>query len=593
MGRLQVLSPQMANLIAAGEVVGRPSSVVKELMENSLDAGATSVDVIVTDAGRTSIQVVDNGCGMSPEDALLCFERHATSKISTPGDLEAISTFGFRGEALPSIAAVAEVVLKTRRSGDETAVKVETGSFAQMKQSLCQAPAGTSISVRNLFYNTPARRKFLKSDNVELRHIINEFTHIALTRPDVAFSLTHNGSTVFSVRKAKGLKFRVLDLLGENVVGDILDLSGDSSLVRISGYTARPESSRKAQPNQFFFVNGRYFRSPYLHKAVMNAYADFIPQGVSPAYIIFLEVDPGSVDVNISPTKSEVKFEEDAAVFQAIYACVRSSLGKSGFSDSLDFDSEGSVRFPELGRSFEEYRPVAIEPSASFDPLYNPFDVTPTPGGWTGRKESAAPLLEEPAQECGAEPCRVDPLVVKGRYIVLESASGMMVLDARKAEQRILYEQALRCLGEGKEHITQQVMFPVQVQVGPAPRLLFDENAEILSSLGFDITPIGNDTIAVGGVPEGFEVSEQSVRDMVGDLLGILAVDPNSLPEIMHSTMASRLSAMASRHLSPIANKSQAQSLLQDLFECENSETTPSGSRIAWILNMDEIEKKF
>lgn len=591
MGRLQVLSSQLANMIAAGEVVGRPASVVKELMENSLDAGASSVDVIITDAGRTSIQVVDNGCGMSPEDALLCFERHATSKISSPEDLESISTFGFRGEALPSIAAVAEVVLKTRRSGDETAVKVETGSFSQMTRSFCQAPVGTSISVRNLFYNTPARRKFLKSDNIEFRHIINEFTHIALTRPDVSFSLTHNGSTVLSVRKAKSVKFRILDLLGESVVGDIVDLSGDSSLVRISGFTGRPESSRKSQPNQFFFVNGRYFRSPYLHKAVMNAYADFIPDGVSPAYIIFLEVDPGSVDVNISPTKSEVKFEEDAAVFQAIYACVRSSLGRNGFSDSLDFDAEGAAKLPELGRSFDEYRPVAIEPSASFDPLYNPFDVTP--GGWSSGKEDASALFEGVLPAAPKESAPADPLVVKGRFIVVESNSGMMVVDARKAGQRILYEQALRSLRSGEEHITQKVMFPVQVQVGPAPRLLFDENSEILRSLGFDISPIGNDTIAVGGVPEGFEGSEQAIHDMVGDLLGVLAVDPHGLPEIMHSNMASKFSAMAARHFAPIANKSQAQSLLEDLFGCENSETTPSGSRITWIIDIDELEKKF
>ncbi|MBP5172181.1 MAG: DNA mismatch repair endonuclease MutL, partial [Bacteroidales bacterium] len=261
MGKLKVLPAQIANMIAAGEVVGRPASVVKELTENAVDAGATKVNVVVTDAGRTLIQVIDNGCGMSAEDAQLCFERHATSKIASAEDLEEILTFGFRGEALASIAAVSEVTLRTRRPEDETGTQVTVGNFGHMEMAECSAPTGTNIAVRNLFYNTPARRKFLKSDNVELKHIVEEFTHVALTRPDVAFTLTHNGRDMFVLKAAKSLKYRIQDLLGAGVTGDLVDISAQTSLVEVSGFVGRPESARKTLGNQFFFVNGRYFRS--------------------------------------------------------------------------------------------------------------------------------------------------------------------------------------------------------------------------------------------------------------------------------------------------------------------------------------------
>ena len=306
MGKLQVLPAQLANMIAAGEVVGRPASVVKELMENAVDAGADNINVVITDSGRTLVSVIDNGCGMSPDDALLCFERHATSKISSPEDLNRILSFGFRGESLASIAAVAEISLRTRRQEDEIGTQVTVGAFDQKEQSACACPKGTAIEVHNLFYNTPARRKFLKSDNVEFKHIVEEFTHVALTRADISFSLKHNGRDVFVLKKARSRKFRIQDLLGQGVVGDVVDLDFKTSVVSISGFVGRPESAKKTLGNQFFFVNGRFFRSAYFHKAVMNAYAEMTPEGMTPSYILFLEVDPESVDVNISPTKTEV-----------------------------------------------------------------------------------------------------------------------------------------------------------------------------------------------------------------------------------------------------------------------------------------------
>ena len=333
---LRILPGNIANMIAAGEVVQRPASVVKELVENAVDAGASQITVIITDSGRTLIQVIDDGCGMAPDDAVLCFERHATSKIYDAEDLNNIMTFGFRGEALASIAAVAEVTLKTRTADEGIGCQVEFAASEHVSTTEAATPKGTNISVRNLFYNVPARRKFLKSDNVEFRHIVEEFTKVALTRPEIAFTLMHNGKNIFVLGKAKSTKFRIMDLLGQNVVGDIVDVSAETSVVRLSGFVGRPDSAKKTLGNQFFFVNGRYFRSPYFHKAVMKAYEGLIPEGVTPSYFIFMEVDPHSVDVNISPTKTEVKFEDDTFIFQVILAAIpdlcRSMFGKPDFS---------------------------------------------------------------------------------------------------------------------------------------------------------------------------------------------------------------------------------------------------------------------
>ena len=366
---LRILPGNIANMIAAGEVVQRPSSVVKELMENALDAGASQVDVVITDAGRTLIQVIDNGCGMGPDDAVLCFERHATSKIATAEDLDHILTFGFRGEALASIAAVAEVTLKTRRAEDEVGVEVAFAASEHLSTREVQAPQGANFAVRNLFYNVPARRKFLKSDNVEFKHILEEYTRVALTRPDAGFTLRHNGRDISVLKPAKSLKFRIQDLLGPTVVGDVVDVSAETSLLRLHGFAGRPEGARKTLGNQFFFVNGRYFRSPYLHKAVMNAYENLIPEGVTPSYFLYLETDPSSVDVNIHPTKTEIKFAEDSVVFQVVFAAVKEALGYHAVATDLDFDNPEAKDLPVIGTRFQEYSPSSI-PQAGVDPNY-------------------------------------------------------------------------------------------------------------------------------------------------------------------------------------------------------------------------------
>ena len=602
MGKLQVLPVSIANMIAAGEVVGRPASVVKELMENAVDAGADKIDVIVTDAGRTLIQVIDNGCGMSPEDAVLCFERHATSKIASAEDLEAIRTYGFRGEALASIAAVAEVSLKTRRREDETATKVHIGEFGAVESSPCAAPYGSNFEIRNLFYNTPARRKFLKSDNVELKHIIEEFTRIAMIRPSLAFSLSHNGKDIFVLKKANSLKFRILDLLGKNVAGDLVDLSSETSIIKVSGFLGKPEAARKTLGNQFFFINGRFFRSSYMHRAVMKAYEEMTPEGMTPSYFIFLETDPHGVDVNIHPTKTEVKFEDESVVFQVIYACVRETLGRNSFGASIDFDTEGEVRMPVLGGSFSEFKPDAAAPMPDLDLSYDPFaDFTaPAAGGHPQTGSSPAPGAGYYAQkrddygalfeEKAAPMTRV--MILQGKYIITPAASGMMVVNVHRALERIFYDRALKAL-RSEKHVTQTALFPVEVQVGAANRTLFDGNAELLASLGFDIAPEGTDSVVVSGVPEGFSCEPGKIGRLVEDLVLILSDGAEGLPEMMEARMAEKFATLGATSAAKLESPVEAQSIVDTLFGSENAEFTPTGRRIVSIIPMDEIDKKF
>ena len=606
MGKLKILPAQLANMIAAGEVVQRPASVVKELMENAVDAGASQISVVVTDAGRTLLQVIDNGCGMCPVDAVLCFERHATSKIATAEDLEQILTYGFRGEALASIAAVAEVTLRTRRPQDETGTEVRVGAFGEVKTATVAAPVGSNFAVRNLFYNTPARRKFLKSDNVELKHILEEFTRVALTRPDIAFTLSHNGRELYVLKKAKSLKFRILDLLGSNVVGDIVDLSAETSVVRISGFVGRPDTARKTPGNQYLFVNGRYFRSAYLHKAVMKAYEEMIPDGVTPAYFIFLETDPHAIDVNIHPTKTEIKFEDDAVIFQILYACVKETLGRNSFGASIDFNTEGATPLPQLGDSFEQYKGVTM-PVIETDPGYDPFREVPgqarndyngarndydsarNDGNYSryiDKSEDYGKLFEEKTLPLGRL------LILQGKYILTPAASGLMLVNISRARERILYEQTLRALGR-EAHVTQTALFPVQVQVGAQQRLLFEESAPLLAQLGFDIAPFGNDTVVVNGVPEGYSCEPGKVEQLVSDLVYILSEDREALPEMMQQRLAEKFATLGASHADPPASPQDAQRLIDTLFACDNAELTPGGRRIVSIVPLGDIDKRF
>jgi len=600
---LRVLPSNIANMIAAGEVVQRPSSVVKELMENALDAGADDISVVIADAGRTLIQVIDNGCGMSADDAVLCFERHATSKIASVEDLDRIMTFGFRGEALASIGAVAEVTLRTRLHDSELGTEVVFSDSKLVGTSEVASPRGTSISVRNLFFNVPARRKFLKSDNVEFKHIVEEFDRVVLTRPDVSFSLIHNGKAVHLLKSAKSLKFRILDLLGSNVASDILDMERSTSLMTVSGFVGRPDTARKTSGNQYFFVNGRYLRSGYLHKAVMKAYEEFVPQGYVPSYFIYIQLDPSSIDVNISPTKTEIKFEDDSIIFQTLYAITRDILGHSPFSASIDFDTEGAIQLPVLNRSFDDFRP-GVSPSKEFDTTYNPFDVTPIAGDYDFSNYSpmggeSAPCRNpvEPREDYGKLfESKIMPstqvLVVKDRYLVTAAASGLMLVHIRRAFERVMYEDFLRALSAGG-HVSQASLFPEQVKVGVKNRLLFDEHTELLKSLGFDIYPFGNDTVVVNAVPAGYSCEGGKVEDLVDNLILILSDNPNSLGETMYSRIAEKFAILGSTTAKLPSTTMEAQHLIDSLFACDNAGLTSRGHRVVSIITLEQLEKYF
>ena len=636
-------------MIAAGEVVQRPASVVKELMENAVDAGADQITVVIQDAGRTLIQVIDNGCGMSPDQAVLCFERHATSKLHTAEDLQNILTFGFRGEALASIAAVAEVTLKTRREEDEVGCQVDFADSQHLATNEAATPRGANFSVRNLFYNVPARRKFLKSDNVEFKHIVSEFTRVALTRPDIGFTLTHNGKDVFVLRPAKSLKFRIQDVLGTQVANDVVDIKAETSIAAISGFVGRPAAAKKGLGNQYFFVNGRFFKSPYLHKAVMKAYENLIPDGVTPSYFIYLEVDPQSVDVNIHPSKTEIKFEDDSVLFQILFACIKESLGKNSFGDSIDFDREGVPEIPAFGKSFYESHQVS-EPQPGMDPTYNPFDndgfasvdspfsnsFAPGAGIQSGGSSFGGSsfglskngsVFGDAWDDVGAEfegekavhPAagygqgmsrfiekrddygklfedKLTPsksvLTLNGKYIFTAAGSGLMVVNITRAMERILYERFLDAMSKNA-HVTQTALFPVTVQVGVGNMCLFSEHAAMLESLGFDIAPFGTDTIVVNGVPEGYSAEAGKVQSMVSDLLLILADDHSSLPEMMTANLAARFAMLGALKGDPVTNPVEAQRLIDQLLSCSNAEFTSTGRRIITIIPVDEIDKRF
>lgn len=633
---LRILPGNIANMIAAGEVVQRPASVVKELVENAVDAGAEQISVIIKDSGRTLIQVIDNGKGMNPDDAVLCFERHATSKIATAEDLEDITTFGFRGEALASIAAVAEVTLKTRTEDEEVGCQVEFAASVHNSTTEIATPKGTNIAIRNLFYNVPARRKFLKSDNVEFKHIVEEFTKVALTRPEIGFSLSHNGKDVFVLKPAKSLKYRIMDLLGASVTGDVVDVCADTSVVSLRGFVGRPDTARKTLGNQFFFVNGRYFRSPYLHKAVMKAYEGMIADGVTPSYFIYLEVDPHSVDVNISPTKSEVKFEDDSFIFQVVYASVKEVLGKNAFAGGIDFSNPEANDMPVLGSHFSEYQPESI-PQVAVDGGYNPFDPVTSAGSATdeygavgrGASTGSATELGGPANEFGGPAGKgygsatgwkdsgnerfgqyvdrredygklfeektlpaTQTIILGGKYIVAPARDGLMIVNVRRARERILYDRALAALTKN-EHVTQANMFPVKVEVGAANRAVFDDKAELLARLGFDISPFGTDTIVVNGVPEGYSCEAGKIQTMVSDLLLILSDDSSSLPGVMEAAMAEKIALLGASSCDPLASPMEARHLLDTLLSSSNPELTGNGKRIMAIMTSAQVEKLF
>ena len=596
---LKILPSNISNLIAAGEVVQRPASAVKELLENAVDAGAGNISVIIEDSGKTLIQVIDDGCGMTPEEARLCFERHATSKISEASDLSSIMTYGFRGEALPSIAAVAEVTLRTRKKGSDTGSETVFTPSGFSGQEEAAMPEGTNIAVRNIFYSLPARRKFLKSDSTEFRQIVSEFSHVALCRPEISVRLVHNGKDIYNLKKANTLKQRILEIEGKDMVKELIDVRTSTRIINISGFIGNPSDARKSAGNQFFFVNGRYFRSPYFHKALMKAYDKLIPEGAYPSYYIFFETTPENVDVNIHPAKTEVKFENETEIFEILTAAVKESLGRNSFIPTIDFDHDTLPDIPAPSRfnytgSYNRPQPAR--------PQHIPYE-TILPDTSPSRHYSAIESAERPSaavngygeifEDSGTSSSGSGILQISGRYLVTTLRSGMMIVDIRRARERILYEKYLRQL-DNSAPISHQVLFPCVIQLSPEKYSLLTENREQLRLLGFDIGPQEENSISVNGLPEEFGTDESSVRTAIDNLLASL-METGSIDLIRadnREAMARRLAGAAAASAgNGRLSADEARLLVDTLFSCAEPETSPGGKRCMSVLTEEDIER--
>jgi len=610
---IHLLPDSVANQIAAGEVIQRPASVLKELVENSIDAGATFIQILIKDAGRTLIQVVDNGKGMSETDARMAFERHATSKITDAADLFSLKTMGFRGEALASIAAVAQVELRTRRAEDELGVFVEIAGTRVFKQEMVQCDTGTAFQVKNLFFNVPARRRFLKSDNVEKSHILTEFYRIALVNSNVAFALFDGDDEMFQL-PASNNKVRIENIFGKNAKKrwqqQLLTIETSTNLVSINGYVGKPEFAQKSAI-QYFFVNGRYMRHPYFHKAVLLAYNQMIQANESPNYFIYLEVDPQTIDVNIHPTKTEIKFENEQAIWSILSASIKESLGKFNIIPSIDFDQEGALEMP-TSMSIENVRP----PQTNFNPNYNPFgtsaykrpaldwenlygnfekktETIESMPNW--QPESIMPEIissvpEEKQQIMEISEQRADNFQFKNRYIITSLKSGMLMIDQHRAHVRILFEQYISQI-ENRKALSQQILFPEILELSADDVLIFEQMLPDLQYLGFDFEPQANHSFNVRGVPEN--VGTGSVIDLLLVMLDKTKTTAEDLSTTMHESIAFSLAESSALKNGQRLSNEEMSDLIDRLFACANHNFTPDGKRILTIFTHEEIDKRF
>ena len=612
---IQLLPDSVANQIAAGEVIQRPASVIKELVENAIDAGAHNIQVLIVDAGKTSVQVIDDGCGMSDTDARLSFERHATSKIRQATDLFSLHTMGFRGEALASIAAVAQVTLQTRARDEEVGTRLVISGSRFEGQEVVSCPVGSNFLIENLFFNVPARRKFLKSNSTEMSNIVQALERIVLVYPDINFTLYNNGMEVHRYQ-AGTLKQRIIDVFGKRIGKDLLPIEATTSLCHISGFVGSPQSARKKGNNQFFFVNGRYMKHPYFHKAVLTAFDRLLPEGEQVSYFIYFDVNPEEIDVNIHPVKTEIKFQNEQSIWQILMAAVRDAVGNFSDVDMLDFDTEGKPDIPVFNP--DENRDIPA-PRISFNPEYNPFTATDDNGGKSSfaavasgsgsqkapraasfadftrsRQQSSAPkgwetLFDKPATE-EPKPLAVFPIQLAGQYIICETQKGLMLIDQNRASQRILYEQYMKSLTEHSAH-TQKVLFPEVVQFPPAAHALLDTVIPELTSLGFELTNLGGGSYSVEGTPAG--LGGMDAAALVSDLVQTAMDSGINVTEELHSILATKLSEEAASPIGVIMSGEEIENMVKQLFQCSVTRYTPSGKPIIAIITNDEIARKF
>ncbi len=587
---IHVLSDAVANQIAAGEVIQRPASVVKELMENAVDAGASTITVQVKDAGKTLIQISDDGKGMSKKDALRCFERHATSKITGARDLFAIRTKGFRGEALASIAAVAEVSMKTRRPDDELGTQIRIAGSVLDGQEPVQANPGTTFQVRNLFFNIPARRKFLKSDHTELRHIISEFNHIALTHKEIRCILYHNDTEILQLPPGN-LRQRVVGIFGKATNSYLIPLETETSIIRITGFIGKPEHARKTYGEQFFFVNNRFIKHPYFHKAVMNGYQQILAADHFPSYFIFFETDPARIDVNIHPSKTEVKFEDERSIWQILLAAVREAIGKHNLSPSLDFGNEGVIDIPVLTKGTE-----IKAPAIDTNPAFNPFEDEKSYQRAPNAKPYQDDRFEGWEQMFDPTPASAKTgskyLQVKNKYILSPVKSGVMVIDQRRAHERILYEKMVRSRKEQKP-LVQQTLFPETVKLNAEDYQVCLGMLDELEQWGFDIRDLGNRSMVLHGLPSDLNASGKQAVDLLEMMIEQYKslqgnMDLGIIEKIARSTARSSAIGYGLQMSEP-----EMQVLTDELFACSNPNHTPSGKLIVKILEIEELDKQF
>ena len=592
---IQLLPDTVANQIAAGEVIQRPASVIKELVENAVDAEATEIDVFVVDAGRTSIQVIDNGKGMSETDARLAFERHATSKIRNASDLFALHTMGFRGEALASIAAVAQVELKTRMEEDEIGTHISVAASRVVGQEPVSCPVGSNFSVENLFYNVPARRKFLKSNSTELNNILSAFERIALVHPQIAFTLHSNGSQLLNLR-AGNVRQRIVDVFGKRVSQDLLPVKVETTMCNISGFVGKPESSRKKGSLQFFFVNGRFMKHAYFHKAVMNVFERLIPVGEQVPYFIYFEVAPQDIDVNIHPTKTEIKFENEQAIWQILAAAVKEAVGTFNEVPTINFDTEGKPNIPV----FSPDSPIAA-PKINYNPQYNPFKETPSgkprvDEHWESLYETLKNRQEEEATLFPSE--KEERSIIedkspmhyqyKGMYIMTAVKSGLMIIDQHRAHVRILYEEYLRQLN-AKSGDSQKVLFPEVIQFSPSDIIILKRVMPDLENLGFELTDLGNNSYAINAVPSGLEGI--NMVSLLQEMVAGAAEKNISVKDDVYHSLAMSLARNAAIPRGQVLSNEEMDNVVNLLFACSNVNYTPDGKNVLSILSQQEIER--
>jgi DNA mismatch repair protein MutL len=603
---IQLLPDAVANQIAAGEVIQRPASVIKELVENAVDAGAKNINVLVVDAGRTSIQVIDDGKGMSETDARLSFERHATSKIRHAEDLFSLHTMGFRGEALASIAAVAQIELRTRQSSDEIGTLLSISGSKFTGQEPCSCPVGSNFSIENLFYNVPARRKFLKSNSTELNNIITAFERIALVYPEISFTLHSNGTEMFNL-KAGVLRQRIIDIFGKRLNQDLLSVKVETSMCKIFGYVGKPESARKKGTHQYFFVNGRYMKHPYFNKAVMNAFDRLVPMGEQVPYFIYFEVNAEDIDVNIHPTKTEIKFENEQAIWQILSASVKESVGMFNDVPSIDFDTQGRPDIPV-------YNPEnnVAAPKVEFNPTYNPFNTSsPTTvrpkstDKWDNlykdlknqsshETELFASKMTQPSSDVEAS-SKEDVIAekspahyqYKGCYIMTAVKSGLMIVDQHRAHVRILYDKYLEQMKE-REVSSQKVLFPETIHLSATEDLTLNKIKPEMIKLGFEITALGGGSYAINAIPAGIE--GLNVIELVHDIIVSAQEKTGNLDDGTNIALALTLARNAAIPLGQVLNNEEMENIFNSLFASSNPNYTPDGKNILCILKQSEIE---